>query len=194
MNTTDTNRWTLLLAAPAVAGLLYVAGCDDGTEVGDDDVEVTGVETGDTLDVEDEMADPVDPVDDAAEPAAATTGGMMDRAADAAGGMAAGMKDRLTGMADELETSVEGAMGDAEGETADALSQAKDLVARIKTAVSEGDMGELGGHVRQLQGMKADLPQDVQNVIERMAAAVPGVSQMGGDLGGAAEGILGGGN
>ena len=189
MNTTDTNRWTLLLAAPAVAGLLYVAGCDDGTEVGDDDADVEAVEIdeGDTLDVEDEMADPID---DAAEPAAATTGGMMDRAADAAGGMAAGMKDRLTGMANELETSVDTAMGDAEGETADALSQAKDLVGQIKTAVSEGNMGELGGYVRQLQGMKAQLPQEVQGVIERMASAVPGVGQMGD----AAQGMLGGGN
>ena len=161
----------MLIAVPAVAGLMFVAGCDQGDDT-TDGVNTTGgsgaMETGDT--------------------AGSTVEGVMDEPdptlSSGLEGVTGAATEQIEQPLAQLEDALDSAEAEATAGTEGALDQAREVVQNIRQAIEDGDMTELQQHVTQLQGLRAQLPASVQQRIDQLVQAVPGVSGLQGGLGG----------
>lgn len=165
-----------LFAVPAVVGVLYLAGCDDDPEP---------VEPQPTDGAMDETMDPgagPDPsgagleTEPPAEPASGDFGQTGQGLSDTA-------KERIEEPLSNLEEALDSAEETtaAEGGTqASVTDRAKEAVDGLRDALDEGSTADISRYVTQLQSMKAQLPANVQQMIDRLAAAVPGVSSIPG--------------
>jgi hypothetical protein len=112
---------------------------------------------------------PVTPeVKSAAESTGAAAAGMMDKAKEAAAEGTAAMKDKAEAV---KETSMDTAAATQTG--------IDSLIEKAKTAVKEGKFSDAEGYVKQIQDLKAKLPEPAQAKIDSALAEVTKLIQSG---------------
>jgi hypothetical protein len=164
------HRYLYLLAAPAVAGLMFTAGCDEDDEVGT-------IDTPDSADV------------DRATPA----GGVQSGTPDQVGGafeLPEAQREKLSQMLEDAQESAEAykdrieANVDIEGwGTGDAasarLGAVNERLDAIQGAVNDGEWATVATEFKALAAMSmpADLKQQVAAIANEMKSAnIPGLS------------------
>ena len=149
------HLWKLALVAPALAAMLAVGGCDND----DDDAATTG-NTG---------APPLDGMtvggessvgDDEATPAG--TGMTLPEAA----------KDQLSQLTEDFQEAADAAKGE-EGANETLLGQANEVADSLQEAFENGNLQDAGRYMSQLQGMKDQLPANLQTMLDNIMNAVP---------------------
>jgi hypothetical protein len=164
------HRYLYLLAAPAVAGLLVAAGCDEDDDVGT-------IDTPDSADV------------DRATPAAGTEGGIVDRAGGAFE-LPEAQREKLSQMLEDAQESAEAykdrieANVDIEGwGTGNAASQrlgeVNEKLDAIQGAVNDGEWATVATEFKALAAMPmpADLKQQVSAIANELKSAnIPGLA------------------
>lgn len=185
------HRYLLLLAAPAVAGLMFTAGCDEDDDVGTIDT----VGTNDT---------------DRATPAAGTEGGMADRVGGAFQ-LPEADREQLSQMLEDAQETAEAykdkieADVDIEGwgtgsAASEKLGMVNEKLDAIQAAVSDGEWTTVATEFKALAGtpMPADLKQQITAIGDKFKSlnipgldiqmpAIPGIPSPG-ETGGAAGG------
>ena len=194
-----------LFAVPAAAGLLMVTGCEEEAEVEtpDGEVEVEGTDAGAAV-------TPLERgLDEGIGEAEAGLAGMREEGeraiGDAGQQLSAPVRDRLSQLTEQLQEQAEAAKDQVEATvdtdaagTGNAQSQAlgrvNEIADQLQAAIDDGNLGQAGRYLQQLQGMKAQLPPNIQQMIDQIAQSMPGASTLlnGGATGGTMGGATGG--
>ncbi len=189
---------TAIFALPAAAGMILFAGCDtDETDTVDTIDTTTDTSPGTTTGTTPRPT----PTPSGGAPSGAsgstdpmpsgtgTTGGMDTGTATE---LSAAVKQQVTTISGQLKQAAETAIGEAEtaGDTTNTalFTRVNELVDGVQRAVDENKLPEAAGYMQQLQGIKAQLPPNMQEMLTQLAAAIPGASGM---IDGA-RGLLGG--